>query len=44
MPKKPPEDGGKKARDRDDKDLSKANKGDNVEGSLRALGRLFRGK
>ena len=37
-------DKGKKARDADDRALSKANKGDNVSGSLRALGRIIRGR
>jgi hypothetical protein len=44
VPKKPPRDGGKKARDKDDKALDKAHKGDNLEGSLRALRRLIGGK
>jgi hypothetical protein len=43
MPKKTPKDGGKKARDKDDQKLSKAHKGDNVEGSFRALRRLIGG-
>lgn len=44
MPKKPPQDGGKKARDKDDKAIDKAHKGDNVDGSFRALRRLIGGK
>jgi hypothetical protein len=44
VPKKPPPDGGKKARDKDDQALTKANKGDNVEGSFRALRRLIGGR
>lgn len=44
MPKKQPPDGGKKKRDADDKALTKTNKGDNVEGSLRALRRLIGGR
>ena len=36
-------DKGKKARDADDAALNKANKGDNVGGSLRSLGRIIRG-
>lgn len=36
-------DKGKKARDADNRALDKANKGDNVGGSLRALGRIIRG-
>ncbi len=46
MAKKPPPDKAKhkKARDRDDKALDKAHKGDNVEGSFRALRRLIGGK
>ncbi|WP_020385946.1 hypothetical protein [Kribbella catacumbae] len=44
MPKTPPPDGGKKKREQDNKALDKAHKGDNVEGSLRALRRLIGGK
>lgn len=36
-------DKGKKAREADDRALSKAHKGDNVAGSLRAIGRIIRG-
>lgn len=42
-PKPPGGDKGKKARDADDQALNKAHKGDNVGGSLRALGRIIRG-
>lgn len=44
MPKKTPADGGKKKRDADDKALDKAHKGDNVDGSFRALRRLIGGR
>ena len=44
MPKKPPPDGGKKAREEADRGLDKTHKGDNVEGSLRALRRLIGGR
>jgi hypothetical protein len=37
-------DKGKAARGRDDAALSRAHKGDDVAGSLRALGRLIGGK
>lgn len=43
-PSAPGADKGKAARQRDDAALSKAHKGDNVSGSLRALGRLLGGK
>lgn len=44
MPKETPPDGGKKKRDADDKAVDRTHKGDNVEGSLRALRRLIGGK
>lgn len=44
MAKKKPPPEGKKDRDRDDKALDKAHKGNNVEGSFRALRRLIGGK
>lgn len=45
MPKKkPPPSGGKKARDKDDQAIDKAHKGDNTDGSFRALRRLIGGK
>ncbi|HEY9354214.1 MAG TPA: hypothetical protein VIP28_13220 [Nocardioides sp.] len=43
-PKKPPPDGGKQGRKKDDQALNKTHKGDDVEGSLRALRRLIGGK
>lgn len=43
-PVAPGADRGKAARDRDNAALNKAHKGNNVDGSLRALGRLIGGK
>ena len=43
-PKPDPKGDAKKARKKTDEDLSNAHKGDNVGGSLRALGRLLGGK